>query len=643
MLKKSRLIKSGFFYGFLVLLFWNTHKRSKSKSMFEREIKFIYDFNLNKVNRLGPYFTFEQLLASDVHPAILQYISAEIDYLIYEDRQKLLKNSLFDYSGEKISFLFNQISEEAKKSKRFAQEYIAKLILHASSFTVNYLVRPKWTLTKFVFDEDNHKSTNDIKQILNYVYYYKYVNKILVSYINSKKILSMNAQEFEELLNKADKLGVETYLPAILSNALKSMAEFFNIGEIQKSKIPLSAVEMFLGEKELIKHLQKVGETFVDEEGAKFNLSDYQKVFNSIIIEKEELMIEPEATQKFETKEAEEAEVVEELELVDHTIENNVEEILHEEEEQEEQKVDRSELEEGLEREDLEEEQEQETEEDDQQEEEIEIRGMNESANDKIDDETEDEITIAPPAKWRIKINEDNRIEPIIETTDELNENEKEIVELTEEPNENEKDMDDITEEIEEEENREDDDEIQSNNKLDLDKKEFLEENPDNESFLQSLRDNENGKQLPDINVAELEEDTFKFDEKRFNSNIDEDDEDIFNKKKLKSEDGSERVIFENENADNVPPTHNKNESDENSRVDLAEILENKEMTKIIEVIFDYDIEDFASLLDEISNCRNSDDATLVINETLSERHISRSSKEAEAFKSIISEYFGNK
>ena len=77
--------------------------------MFEREIKFIYDFNLNKVNRLGPYFTFEQLLASDVHPAILQYISAEIDYLIYEDRQKLLKNSLFDYSGEKISFHFNSV------------------------------------------------------------------------------------------------------------------------------------------------------------------------------------------------------------------------------------------------------------------------------------------------------------------------------------------------------------------------------------------------------------------------------------------------------------------------------------------------------------------------------------------------------
>ena len=573
--------------------------------MFEREIKFIYDFNLNKVNRLGPYFTFEQLLASDVHPAILQYISAEIDYLIYEDRQKLLKNSLFDYSGEKISFLFNQISEEAKKSKRFAQEYIAKLILHASSFTVNYLVRPKWTLTKFVFDEDNHKSTNDIKQILNYVYYYKYVNKILISYINSKKILSMNAQEFEELLNKADKLGVETYLPAILTNALKSMAEFFNIGEIQKSKIPLSAVEMFLEEKELIKHLQKVGETFTDEEGAKFNLSDYQKVFNSVVFEKEELMIEPEILQKFETKEAEDEKVVEELEPVDDK-----------KEEQEEE-------------EDQEQEEEQEEQDQDQ---EIEIRGISGRVEDKISEESEEEIIISPPVKLRIKINEGNRIEPIIETPEELDENEKDLEELTEE-------IEDNDNEIKAGE------EFQFNDELNLAQKELTEENPDNESFLQSLRDHENVEQLPEINVDETDKQAFKFDEKKFKTNDErnETDEDIFQEEKLKTEDESEKAIFKDRNVSDEYLLDKKGETDENSKVDLAEILENKEMTKIIEVIFDYDIEDFASLLDEISNCRNSDDANLVINETLAERHISRSSKEAEAFKSIISEYFRNK
>jgi len=155
--------------------------------MFEREIKFIYDFNLNKVNKLGPYFTYEQLLASDINPAILHYISAEIDYLIFEDRQKLLRNSVFDYSGEKISQLFVQIGDEVKRTKRFSIEYISKLILHAASFTINFLVRPKWTLVKFVFDEGGHKTTSEIKQILNYLYYYKHLKSILVSYINTKK------------------------------------------------------------------------------------------------------------------------------------------------------------------------------------------------------------------------------------------------------------------------------------------------------------------------------------------------------------------------------------------------------------------------------------------------------------------------
>lgn len=593
--------------------------------MFEREIKFIYDFNLNKVNRLGPYFTFEQLLASDVHPAILQYISAEIDYLIYEDRQKLLKNSLFDYSGEKISFHFNQISEEAKKSKRFAQEYIAKLILHASSFTINYLVRPKWTLTKFVFDEENTKSTNDIKQILNYVHYYKYINKILVSYINSKKILSMNAQEFEELLNKADKLGVETYLPAILTNALKSMAEFFNIGEVQKAKIPLSAVEMFLEEKELMKHLQKVNEIFSNEEGVKFNLSDYQKVFNNIVVEKEELIVEPVEPQKFETEEVEEErQIVEKLEPgSDEIQEENIE-------------IEKSPGE--IHGEDQEQDQEQE------------------------DEEPGEEITITPPLKFRIKINEDSRIEPVIDTPEEKAEQLRSFENDDEEVNESDEIVigglsgkasdeiviDGLSGEASEENEKDNEliEEMHFQGELKLAEKEFEEGEEDDESFLQSLRDQKNVQvQLEenDDKSAQLfvPSDQEKMDEIPEPSEV---PEESYQKKELKKEDEPERVIFTKQRNDDPESDQNKDEAfSEQPKMDMAEILEHKDMTKIIEVIFDYDIEDFASMLDEISNCKNEDDAHIVINNTLTNRCINRSSKEAQTFRSIISEYFSNK
>ncbi len=604
--------------------------------MFEREIKFIYDFNLNKLNRLGPYFTFEQLLASDIHPAILQYISAEIDYLIYEDRQKLLKNSLFDYSGEKISFHFNQISEEAKKSKRFAQEYIAKLILHASSFTINYLVRPKWTLTKFVFDEDNHKSTNDIKQILNYVYYYKYVNKILVSYINSKKILSMNSQEFEELLNKADRLGVETYLPAILTSALKSMAEFFNIGEIQKTKIPLSAVEMFLEEKELFKHLQKVDEIFVNEEGVKFNLIDYHKVFNSIVTEKEEQIVEPEVPQKFETKEdEEEKELTEEL---DSRSDEEAEEIAELQENGSETLEGEPE---GITEVEQELEEKNENKIDHEQEDEEKI------SEDEINEISGEEITITPPVKYRIKINEDSRIEPLIELPEEMSEQPAEINIDDEESNDLEdiESEEEIGESFEENESEsEPNEQIHFKDELELAEKGLVIDDEEDESFLQSLRDKKNlkeegsnGNSTDSIISAEqslmneLEEQIEDYDEN-------------YTAEELIEEDESERVIFDNPKFDDSAPDQNKAQAfDEQPKMDLAEILEHKDMTKIIEVIFDYDIEDFAGTLDEIATCRNEDDAHLVINNTLNARRINRSSKEAQAFRSIISEYFSDK
>ena len=93
-------------------------------TMFENEIKRIYSHNLNKVKNLGSYINFEQLISANLHPAILQYISAEIDYRIFEDRQKILKDSVFDYSSEKIRHHFSQINKELKKNKRFSQQYI---------------------------------------------------------------------------------------------------------------------------------------------------------------------------------------------------------------------------------------------------------------------------------------------------------------------------------------------------------------------------------------------------------------------------------------------------------------------------------------------------------------------------------------
>ncbi|MGD8780079.1 MAG: hypothetical protein PVH88_14080 [Ignavibacteria bacterium] len=256
--------------------------------MFEREIKFIYDFNLNKVKKIGSFLTYDQLISADLHPAILKYISAEIDYLIFEDRQKMLRDSVFDYSSEKINHYFALISKEVKGTKRFSLDYIKKLILHATSFNINFLVRPNWSLLKFIYDEEEHKTTLEIKQILNYVYYYDYLNDVLISYLNKKKLLSLNNSEFKQLLVKIDKIGIDSYLNDMLETSLNSIAEFLNIGNTNKSKVPIKAVEGFLKEKGLIEHVDILKKSTEGEEKYKYEVSDLLAILKKVKLHRED-------------------------------------------------------------------------------------------------------------------------------------------------------------------------------------------------------------------------------------------------------------------------------------------------------------------------------------------------------------------
>ena len=264
--------------------------------MFEKEIEFIYNYNLNKIQHLSSFISYEQLISTDIHPALLQYISAEIDFLIYEDRQKLLHESVFDYSGDNIIEHFTNMGEEIKKSKKFSLEYLTKLLLHAASFNVNFIIRPKWSLLQFVFESENESSKPvvEVKQILNYLYYYPYLRRLLISFFNKKRILTITSTELEELLVKVDKINYESNFKRVLDSALNNMAEFINMGGSTNSKISKQTIELFLEDKGLSQYKMILDEKFGDNETNKYEINDYKKVILGTSIEDEPPTIEDE-------------------------------------------------------------------------------------------------------------------------------------------------------------------------------------------------------------------------------------------------------------------------------------------------------------------------------------------------------------
>jgi len=264
--------------------------------MFEKEIQFITDFNLNKIKRLGSFFTLEDLTKAKIHPAIVQYISAEIDYLIYLDRQTLMQKSVFDYSGSEIAQHFLEISREIKKNKLLPYEEVKKIILQAVSFHLTYLLRPVWTLKKFIFDTTEVRSQEEVKLFFNYLYFYDYYKKIFLTILEKKQLVTISIYEFESLLEKIQLQLLEQQMKNVLENALIDMAEFLSTGEVSRTRLSIETLEIFLKDKKLHDHIFKIRKLLSVDPKQKFELSEIKAaLFSSITIEREEEVIEEEA------------------------------------------------------------------------------------------------------------------------------------------------------------------------------------------------------------------------------------------------------------------------------------------------------------------------------------------------------------
>ena len=251
--------------------------------MFENEIKFISDFTLNKVKELGSFITVEKLLSTDIHPSIKKYVEGEIDYLIFEDRKKLIENSLFDYSGKEISDYFDLIGNEIKKTKKISYEDIKNIILQAVSFNSNYVVRPKWSLSKLIFGNNKSVSINEIQMMLNYTYYYEYLNSVFLAYLSKKKILNVSVTEFELIMNKIDRELFMLHQSKLVDNALYAIADYYSIGGLNKSVVTIEAVENFLKEKNLTELLFKLKRAYSNVPKKKTDIDEVRKVLYSTL------------------------------------------------------------------------------------------------------------------------------------------------------------------------------------------------------------------------------------------------------------------------------------------------------------------------------------------------------------------------
>ncbi len=589
--------------------------------MFQTEIKFITDFTINNVKKLGAFFTFEKLLDTNIHPAIKQYLNAEFDYLIYEDRQKLIEKSLFDYSGSRISQYFALISEEIKKTKKVSFEDIKILISRAVSFNISYVIKPNWSLQKLVYGDKKSITVQEFELALNYPYYYDYFKNVFRAYLLKRNLVSLSATEFELIMNKVDRELFSAHFEKLVDNSISSIADFFSIGGLNKRSISVEAVEIFLKEKNLIDHLLKLKRAIPNPARKKYDVDDIRKIiFSATPVEPdsisptiEEELPDQEEFEKVKTLEESEIKPLtasDDLQIDQKSDDNIIQELVNEE-------IVKHDIQELIDVEDSP---------SAEQEEKIIFDEPTEKIDQKSEtgeleilfDEGSEEVT------YRNEQIQSEKLETIIDETliPEVNSES----DLSEGPAEEEI-LDILAEDIE------DENELPLlSNKEEEDLFSFYEE------------------ELKDLPAKNEDEEIINLDELELKSETSVRPE-LSNEINYAKNESAETIILEEENKRAQPnidleklepqlTDDDKKAFETRKPRDIFSFLTSKEIDKITDAIFSSDSEDFANTIEKISECENYEKATEILKALFISSKISPQSKQAVLLTNAVANYF---
>lgn len=624
--------------------------------MFEHEIKFISDFTLNKVKELGSFITIEKLLATDIHPSIKKYVEGEIDFLIFEDRKKLIENSLFDYSGKEISKYFDQIGVEIKKTKKISYEDIKNIILQAVSFNANYVVRPKWSLSKLIYSNSKSVSVNEIQLMFNYTYYYEYLNNVFLAYLSKKKILNITVTEFELIMNKIDRELFMLHQSKLVDNSLYAIADYFSIGGLNKSSVAVEAVENFLKEKNLTELLFKLKRSYANSGKKKVDIDEIRKVLYS--------------TLSIDSPFVEETEIdVEEINHDEKHFENPLKDSFISEEipEKEDELVNLSnEIIEDVEKNDDEEIL---TKDKPAENEFVEgVQDIFENADRIIDNiDLEDDLAKETDIQNAIDQVEPQKFElddkNVIEEMDKLNNlvPQNDLKEITSDKS------DDLVEDYETKEliiNVEESNNAEAKEPRTLSEEEFLtslteeiEKTPDEEIIILDEKEQEDLLNFYDneleISIDDEPEKNSKFDDEiEIVEKVDEIVNDLeFEHENLIEDNTDDGVSLEKLDFEtSLPPVDAEQEKIEKESLlkanikkksdDIFNYLTNKEIDKIIKYLFNSDSEDFANTMEKISECTSLEEANQLLENVFKYARIKPHSKDAKLLSEAVSKFF---
>ena len=191
------------------------------------------------------------LLENNFLPSSLKkYVSSEIDWWIYEERIQKQLHPNFDTEKPEIIEIFDKLDDLYRKYAVFNYKKLEKLVKSYISVRLNYLIRPRNTLSWFIFRGEPTKPRKEVLMRLDHFTDYPYLlEELRRAYSDGNDDDLVTVSDFGRAIDEIDNDHIYALSPVDFISLLDPLYEFFGDGESGDLEIPVEALIIFLDDK----------------------------------------------------------------------------------------------------------------------------------------------------------------------------------------------------------------------------------------------------------------------------------------------------------------------------------------------------------------------------------------------------------
>ena len=176
-----------------------------------------------------------------------RFAQAEVEEFLDQERLGVGKTGRFDFDSPDVQALIKEVKHLLRSSFTFTRDEFLEITDRASKFVFNYVIRPRWTLEKFLFKEEKIVSGNEVELSLRYLFDYPFYSKGIKEYLELNKKTELTIDSWKKLHGKID-----SYLIGLIyENPESVLLPLYNLFLFasNKSSVPADALIIFFKDK----------------------------------------------------------------------------------------------------------------------------------------------------------------------------------------------------------------------------------------------------------------------------------------------------------------------------------------------------------------------------------------------------------